>query len=163
MEFFSEVQWGLYRPIANLLSSPMVLCEVIKSQKYLHAYKIPDPEFKQLLSGLKYRDLKYGDGATVERGDVVNVQYTGRLVGGKEVESTDSMPGRVVTIVAGSDDVVKAVSEGVVGMREYGSRELLATPTMHYVDRFPNSIMAYDVMVRTVVKKKNSDYSSMSQ
>ena len=143
----------MFRPIMYLLHSPDVLCEVIKSEKYIAAYKIPDPEFRQMCPGIKFRDTKFGDGAVVERGDVIKVQYTGKVVGGREIESTESFPGRTIKIVAGSGDVVKAVSEGVIGMREYGSRELLVSPSMHYPDRFPNSIMSYDVMVRTIVRK----------
>jgi len=146
----------MFRPIANLLSTPEVLCEVIKSDKYKSAYKIVDPEFRPLIPGIKYRDLKYGDGELVERGDIINVQYTGKLVGGREIESTETLAGRTVTIVAGSDDVVKCVSEGVIGMREYGSRELLVAPSMHYPDRFPDSIMVFDVMVRTIVRKRSN-------
>ena len=146
----------MFKVISNLLSSPEVLCEVIKSERYTSAYKIPNPEFQSLIQGIKYRDIKYGDGAIVEKGDTVNVQYTGKLVGGREIESTEAMPGRTVTIKAGSDDVVKCVSEGVIGMREYGSRELLVAPSMHYPDRFPDSIMVFEVMVRTIVHKGNN-------
>ena len=146
----------MFRPIANLLSSPQVLCEVIKSEKYKSAYKIPDPEFRSLIPGIKYRDVKIGDGEVVERGDVINVQYTGKLVGGREIESTEAFSRRTVTIKVGSDDVVKCVSQGVVGMREYGSRELLVAPSMHYPDRFPDSIMVFDLMVRTIVRKANN-------
>ena len=146
----------MFRPIMYLMHSPELLCEVIKSEKYLAAYKIPDPEFRQMCLGMKFRDTKFGDGAQVERGDVIKVHYTGKLVGGREIESTEALPGRTVTIVAGSCDVVKAVSEGVIGMREYGSRELLVSPIMHYPDRFPNSIMEYDVMVRTIVRKNQN-------
>ena len=146
----------MFRVIASLLNSPEVLCEVIKSEKYKSAYKIADPEFRPLIPGIKFRDVKYGDGAVVEKGDTINVQYTGKLVGGREVESTESFPGRTITITAGSEDVIKCVSEGVIGMREYGSRELLVAPSMHYPDRFPDSIMVFDVMVRTIVRKGNN-------
>jgi len=117
----------------------------------MKAYRIPDPEFRNLVNGVKFRDLKYGDGVEVQRGDLVNVQFTGKLLGGREIESTSHSPGNVVAIRAGGTDVIAAVSEGIIGMREYGSRELLVPPSMHYPDRFPNQIMIYDVMLRTVV------------
>ena len=137
----------------DLLGSPTLLCEVINKEKYLRAYKMPDKEFRDLVGGIKFRDTKYGDGEVVERGDFVKVEFTGRLLGGREVESTASAPGGAVTLSAGSGDVVKCVSEGIIGMKEYGSRELLVPPDMHYPDRFPKQIMIYDVMVRNIVRK----------
>jgi FKBP-type peptidyl-prolyl cis-trans isomerase len=136
-----------------LLGSPTLLCEVINKEKYMKAYKIPDKEFRDLIGGIKFRDTKYGDGDEVERGDSVKVEFTGRLLGGREVESTSSAPGGVVTVSAGGSDVVKCVSEGIIGMKEYGSRELLVPPEMHYPDRFPKQIMIYTLMVRNIVRK----------
>lgn len=146
----------MFRPIQYLFSNEPVLCEVIKQEKYLNAYKIADTEFRNLTNGIKFRDVKYGDGHIVEAGDIVNVQFTGRLVGGREIETTLHQPGGYVTIKAGGSDVVRVVSDGIIGMGEYGSRELLAPPMMHYPDRFPNQVMIYDVMVRTVARKQNA-------
>jgi FKBP-type peptidyl-prolyl cis-trans isomerase len=142
----------MFSPLFYFRSNPPVLCEVIKSEKYLKAYKIPDKEFQNLVGGIKFRDLKYGDGDEVKRGDLVNVQFTGKLLGGREIESTQCMPGSAMQVRAGGCDVVKAVSEGIIGMKEYGSRELLVPPSMHYPERFPNQIMIYEVMVRTLVR-----------
>ena len=154
----------MYRPIQSLLSTGLVQCQVIPNDRYRKAYEIPDVEFKPLVGGMKFRDTKHGDGATVENGDIVNVQFTGRLLGGREVEATTNLSGGVMTITAGGSDVVRAVSEGVIGMREYGTRELLVPPTMHYPARFPGQIMIYDVMVRTVVRKHaQSESPSNSQ
>lgn len=146
----------MFRPVAHLFSSEQVLCEVIKQEKYLKAYKAANTEFQNLVHGIRFRDTKIGDGVTVERGDVVKVQFTGRLIGGREVESTMHNAGATTTITAGGTDVVRGVSEGVIGMKEYGSRELLVPPSMHYGEKFPNQIMVYDVMVRTVVRKHNN-------
>ena len=146
----------MFRPVAHIFSSEQVLCEVIKQEKYLKAYKAANLEFEKLVHGIKFRDTKIGDGLTVERGDVIKVQFTGRLLGGREVESTLHNAGSVTTMTAGGKDVVKGVSEGVIGMKEYGSRELLLPPSMHYADKFPNQILVYDVMVRTVVQKQSN-------
>lgn len=143
----------MFRFALDILTSEQVLCEVIKKEKYLAAYRIPDKEFRDLVCGIKFRNTKYGDGAEVQRGDVVNVQYTGRLLGGREIETTTNLPGSVQLVTAGGSEAVACVSEGIIGMKEYGSRELLVPPQMHYPDRFPNQIMIYDVMVRTVVRR----------
>lgn len=133
--------------------SEQVMCEVIKSEKYIKAYQIPDVEFKNMIGGMKYRDIKLGDGAEVVQGSVVNVQFTGRLLGGREIETTNHLSGGTLVVEAGGSGVVKCVSEGIIGMREYGSRELLVPPSMHYPDRFPaHQIMVYEILVRTLVR-----------
>ena len=148
----------MFRPVASILSNHTVLCEVIKSEMYLNAYRIAEVEFKPLSKGIRFRDVKLGDGGVVQRGDVVKVQFTGKLVGGREIESTSALSGSSIQVVAGGDDVVKAVSEGIIGMREYGSRELLVPPGMHYPERFPDRIMVYDVMVRSIVRKSANQF-----
>ena len=114
---------------------------------------MPDTEFRNLIGGIKFRDTKLGDGEAVESGDVLKVQYIGRLLGGREIESTNNKPGNARIITAGGTDILKGVSQGVIGMKEYGSRELLLPPSMHYPDKYPNQIMIYEVMVRTLVRK----------
>jgi FKBP-type peptidyl-prolyl cis-trans isomerase len=142
----------MFSTMSFLKLNPPILCEVIKSEKYLNAYRIPDKEFRNLVGGMKFRDLKYGDGSVVKHGDIVNMQFTGKLMGGREIESTSHLPGSVIQVTAGGSEVVKAVCEGIIGMKEYGSRELLVPPSMHYPERFPNQIMIYEVMVRTLVR-----------
>ncbi len=127
-----------------------VLCDVISSERYKKAYSAANVEFLPLIYGIKFRDLSIGDGRDIVRGDVVHVQFKGRLLGGREVESTAALTGNKVRIKAGGDEVVRAVSEGVIGMRQYGSRELLVPPSMHYPDRFPGQIMIYELLVRLV-------------
>ena len=94
----------MYRPIQSLLSTGLVQCQVIPNDRYRKAYEIPDVELKPLVGGMKFRDTKHGDGATVENGDIVNVQFTGRLLGGREVEATTNLSGGVMTITAGGSD-----------------------------------------------------------
>ena len=143
----------MFRPLVHLFSNQNVMCEVIKQEKYVKSYKLADTQFRDLIGGIKFRDVKHGDGETVERGDIVNVQYTGRLLGGREMETTTHRSGSTVVITAGGSEVIRGVSEGVIGMKEYGSRELLLAPSMHYEHKFPKQIMIYDVMVRTIVRK----------
>lgn len=156
-ENFNSMMLG---SLQYLLSNSLSKCEVIKKETYIKSYRIPDVEFKPFVGGMLFRDTKYGDGEIVERGDIVKVQYTGRLASGREIETTTSRPGNVVTFIAGGTEVVKAVSEGVIGMSEYGCRELLAPPSMHYPDKYPEQVMSYDLMVRTVVRKASSDSSN---
>jgi FKBP-type peptidyl-prolyl cis-trans isomerase len=142
----------MFRPISYLVSSPSVLCEIIEKDKYLKKQAIPEVRFQALPGGIRYRDTKLGDGLQVERGDIVRVQYTARLLGGREVDSTQNEPGSAIELKAGGDVPTKGVGEGVIGMKEYGSRELLVPPSMHYPDRYPKQIIVYDIMVRKIEK-----------
>ena len=50
-----------------------------------------DEQFTTTASGLRYRDLRVGDGPTPKAGDMVRVHYTGWLTDGTQF---DSSPGR---------------------------------------------------------------------
>ena len=47
-----------------------------------------DEQFTTTASGLRYRDLRVGDGPTPKAGDVVEVHYTGWLTDGKQFDSS---------------------------------------------------------------------------
>jgi FKBP-type peptidyl-prolyl cis-trans isomerase len=86
----------------------------------------PDPDEAKATtteSGLKYFDLKVGDGAEAKRGSWVEVEYVGKLRDGKQFDSTrdhNSLFGFVV----GYNQVIKGWDEGVLGMKEGGKRKL---------------------------------------
>lgn len=135
-----------------MFTKHLIKCDVIDPKKYLAAHSAATVEFSNHISGMKFRDISIGDGKEIYRGDRVTIQLSGCLPTGKEVETTSHLPGRAITITAGGKEIISGVSEGVIGMREYGSRELLIPPHMHYSDRFPNTVLIYEVMVRRVNK-----------
>ena len=47
-----------------------------------------DPDLKEIVSGVKYRDLKEGDGRAVPAGRKVKVNYTGWLTDGTVFDSS---------------------------------------------------------------------------
>lgn len=147
----------MFRVSQAIFDSPLIFCDLLKTDKYVKAYTLPEIEFRETSSGVKYREIKLGDGAEVRRGDFVNIQLTGSLLGGREIETTRHRPGGVIEVEVGGESVVKGVSEGLIGMREYGTRELLVPPALHYPDRYPNQIMKYDVMVRRIVRSAKSE------
>ena len=64
-------------------------------------------------SGLKYVDLKVGDGAEAKEGSSVKVHYTGTLENGK-------------------NRVIKGWTEGLQGMKAGGKRKLIIPPDLGY-------------------------------
>ena len=85
-------------------------------------------------SGLKTIDSKEGQGNAVKTGDRIAVHYTGWLYeSGKRGRKFDSSLDRgqpfVFTVGQG---VIRGWSEGVVGMKPGGQRELIIPPDLAY-------------------------------
>src|SRR5207302_725661 len=78
-------------------------------------------------SGLKYEDLKVGDGAEAKKGDVVSVHYTGRLTDGKKFDSSVDRD-KPFQFNLGAGQVIKGWDEGVAGMKVGGKRKLTIPP-----------------------------------
>jgi peptidylprolyl isomerase len=81
-------------------------------------------------SGLKYVDLKIGDGRVARAKDVVTVHYTGTLANGKHVDS--SIGRQPFTFTIGVGEVIKGWDEGVAGMKEGGKRKLMIPAELGY-------------------------------
>jgi len=106
-------------------------------------------------SGLKYIDVKIGDGKVAAAGDKVTVHYTGRLKDGKKFDSSlDS--GKPFPFPLGAGKVIKGWDEGVAGMKEGGKRKLIIPPDLGYgAEGFPpvippNAELHFDVELLTV-------------
>jgi peptidylprolyl isomerase len=101
-------------------------------------------------SGLKYIEVKVGDGKVAKAGDTVEVHYTGTLTNGKKFDSSRdrNMP---FSFPLGAGRVIKGWDEGVAGMKEGGKRKLMIPANLAYGDRSPspsippNSELHFDV------------------
>jgi FKBP-type peptidyl-prolyl cis-trans isomerase len=94
-------------------------------------------------SGLKYEDLKEGDGDAAKKGDLVEVHYTGWLAKGDgKGDKFDSSEGKEpFAFKIGKDRVIKGWHEGLVGMKVGGKRKLIIPPELGYgKDGFPPKI-----------------------
>ena len=78
-------------------------------------------------SGLKYLDIKIGNGATAAKGDYVSVHYTGWFTNGTKFDSSKdrSTPFK---FPLGHEKVIKGWDEGVLGM-EIGEIRRLTIPS----------------------------------
>jgi FKBP-type peptidyl-prolyl cis-trans isomerase len=82
-------------------------------------------------SGLKYKDLKVGDGTEAKKGDSVEVHYTGTFTNGKKFDSSlDRNEPFPFTI--GVSRVIKGWHEGLVGMKVGGKRKLIIPYQLAY-------------------------------
>ncbi len=106
-------------------------------------------------SGLKYVDLAVGQGAPVQPGKRVTVDYVGRLEDGKVFDSSQSH-GKPFTFVMGQRGVITGWTEGIGTMREGGKRKLIIPPQLGYgADGAgdvipPNAVLVFDIEVLKV-------------
>jgi FKBP-type peptidyl-prolyl cis-trans isomerase FkpA len=94
--------------------------------------KKEEPKVITTDSGLKYQDLKVGDGDEAKKGKKVHVHYTGWLA--KDGTKFDSSLDRkeVFTFPLGAGKVIKGWDEGVAGMKAGGKRKLLIPSKLGY-------------------------------
>jgi FKBP-type peptidyl-prolyl cis-trans isomerase len=104
-----------------------------------------------LPGGLKYQDLKVGDGALAESGKQVSVHYTGWLTDGTKFDSSVDR-GEPFAFQLGAGQVIRGWDEGVKGMRVGGKRKLTIPSELGYGARGtpggpipPNATLVFDV------------------
>jgi FKBP-type peptidyl-prolyl cis-trans isomerase len=107
------------------------------------------------LAKLEIRDLKIGDGQTVETGDFVIVKYHGKFKDGSQFDQ-NSIGG--LPFVVGQGDVIEGWDKGVVGMKEGGVRSLGVPWKMAYGEMGrgqipPKTDLYFDVALMGLVKK----------
>jgi FKBP-type peptidyl-prolyl cis-trans isomerase len=94
-------------------------------------------------SGLKYVELKEGNGGTAKAGDKVQVHYTGWLTDGKKFDSSLDRK-EPFEFALGAGDVIKGWDEGVAGMKIGGKRKLIIPPELCYGKRGAGKVIPAD-------------------
>src|SRR2546423_86125 len=99
----------------------------------------PNEKVVKLPSGLKYVDIKEGNGAEAKKGDTVEVHYTGWLTpdGEKIGKKFDSSLDRKepFSFKLGAGKVIKGWDEGVAGMKVGGKRKLIIPAELAYGEK----------------------------
>ncbi len=96
-------------------------------------------------SGLKYVDVKVGEGATPVAGQKITVKYLGTLENGQKFD------GGSIDFNVGQGQVIKGWDEGLLTMKVGGSRKLIIPPDLAYGSRSPgagippNATLLFDV------------------
>jgi FKBP-type peptidyl-prolyl cis-trans isomerase len=100
-------------------------------------------------SGLKYVELKLGDGKEAKEGSTVKVYYTGKLENGKQFDSNVGKQPFEVTI--GKSRVIRGWTEGLQGMKAGGKRKLIIPSKLGYgedgagTDIPPNATLIFEI------------------
>jgi FKBP-type peptidyl-prolyl cis-trans isomerase len=106
----------------------------------------------ELPGGLCYVDTKVGDGPEVKKGDVLTMNYTGKLADGSVFDSSDKA-GQPFEFKLGAGVVIQGWDEGIVGMHVGGERTLTIPPELAYGEAGyppvipPNATLTFDVEV----------------
>ena len=93
-------------------------------------------------SGLYIQDLTLGDGALVESGSTVLVDYAGWLPNGANFDA-----GTDVSFQVGIDNLIEGFTEGMIGMRVGGTRSMVIPPGLGYGDQVVGGIPANSTLV----------------
>jgi peptidylprolyl isomerase len=120
--------------------------------------KIDPAKMTKTDSGLRYQDLKVGDGAKPGPGQNCGVHYTGWLwENGKKGKKFDSSVDRGMPFEfpVGQGRVIKGWDEGVASMKCGGKRLLLIPPELGYGEQGaggvipPNATLLFEVELLT--------------
>ena len=104
------------------------------------------------------KDEVVGTGATAEAGDSVTVNYVGSLTDGTVFDASANHGTTGFTFTLGAGQVIKGWDEGVAGMKEGGTRELLIPAALAYGSQSPapsipaNSDLVFQVQLLKVQK-----------
>ena len=108
-------------------------------------------------SGLKYVDVKVGNGASPVKGKQVKVHYTGTLENGKKFDSSVDR-NEPFSFVIGVGQVIQGWDEGVMSMKVGGKRKLIIPSKLGYGAAGaggvipPNATLLFDVELLDVAK-----------
>lgn len=92
--------------------------------------KKKDKKLQTMKGGIKYRDMKEGDGEVVSAGDKLRVFYVGQTDDKKVFDKCISGSG--FEFAFGKGDVIKGWDLGLKGMRVGGKRKLVIPPKQAY-------------------------------
>ena len=105
---------------------------------------------QQTPSGLYYKITKQGEGKQAEKGNVVSVHYSGKLVSGQEFDNSFRR-GQPIEFPVGVGQVIKGWDEGILLLKEGDAATFLIPPDLGYGARGaggvipPNAWLIFDV------------------
>ena len=118
----------------------------IASATFATSLGVNIPASTKTATGLYYRDIAVGSGATVVSGQKLVVRYTGSLINGTLFDSNPVG----FTFTIGIGEVISGWDQGIVGMKVGGTRQLIIPPALAYGATAKGSIPGYSILVFNV-------------
>ena len=125
------------------------------ADEFLAKNKVDNPDVKETPTGLQYRVIEEGDGASPVKTDRVKVHYAGKLIDGSEFDSSYE---RGEPTEFGLNQVIKGWTEGLQLMKVGSKYEFFIHPKIAYGSRprptIPaNSVLIFEVELLDIVTK----------
>lgn len=104
-------------------------------------------------TGLRYEDLRVGEGPAPKEGQILRVHYRGTFLDGKEFDS--SLGKDPIEVELGARQVIPGFEEGLATMRVGGKRRLVLPPRLAYGAKGsgpipPNATLVFEVELVSV-------------
>ena len=134
----------------ELTQNQPALTRVTENNNLIASNTMSDDNVVTTESGLKYKDLQEGTGATPQKGQTVVVHYTGTLEDGTKFDSSRDRK-QPFSFKLGAGQVIKGWDEGLSTMKVGGRRQLIIPPELGYGARGaggvipPNATLNFDV------------------
>ena len=136
--------------LALLLAAPLSAAASTSASYTTTPMKTTPAKTVALPDGLRYTDLKVGNGARPQTGQTAIVHYTGTFPDGKKFDSSRDR-GSPYEFPLGQRAVIKCWDEAVATMRVGGRRKLICPPALAYGAKGypgaipPNATLIFDV------------------
>jgi FKBP-type peptidyl-prolyl cis-trans isomerases 1 len=104
----------------------------------VHATPNIDSKIITLHSGVSIQDFRVGEGALVEEGKRVNIQWSLKRSNGYTIDSSANNDGVPFIFVVGRENggqkAIEGLDEGIRGMRVGGIRRIVIPPSLAFVE-----------------------------
>ena len=129
---------------------------IVANAKTMHHAAPAHGKLVTTKTGLKYQDIVVGKGPMPKLGQIVTVDYVGKLTNGTVFDASKNHGG-TFSFPIGEGQVIKGWDQGVMTMRVGGDRKLIIPPTLGYGPEGtpggpipPNATLIFDVKLIAV-------------
>jgi len=133
-------------PPGAVLKIEVELLAIVPPPEMTERTPVAEGDYVITPSGLKYYDIRVGDGPELQKGQFVVIHYTLWLADGTRIESS-AEGGKPLGFLIGEGEVFSGLDEGIGTMRVGGKRQLVIPPEMAFGDQPRGQIPANSTLI----------------